>query len=160
MSEKLGLGYDLFDAVMNAREIQAKNLADKLVSYGNPVIIVGLAYKPNVKYVDGSYSMLVGHYVKEAGQKLFYHDPLCGENGPETDGPYTYLIAHDPDTAFLLSKRPTEGEDITIKFLKGSTIVDPWRRLYDVDGCKVVHYGNTRQSEAEVLQLKAVDGFK
>ena len=77
MSDNLGLGYDLFDAVMNAREIQAKNLADKLVSYGNPVIIVGLAYKPNVKYVDGSYSMLVGHYVKEAGQKLFYHDPLC-----------------------------------------------------------------------------------
>ena len=144
MSDNLGLGYDLFDAVMNAREIQAKNLADKLVSYGNPVIIVGLAYKPNVKYVDGSYSMLVGHYVKEAGQKLFYHDPLCGENGPETEGPYTYLIAHDPDTAFLLSKRPTEGEDITIKFLKGSTIVDPWRKIKDVDGCKVVHYGNTR----------------
>ena len=41
MSEKLGLGYDLFDAVMNAREIQAENLAEKLVSYGNPVIIVG-----------------------------------------------------------------------------------------------------------------------
>ena len=84
---------------------------------------------------------------KQLGHKLFYHDPLCGENGPETDGPYTYLIAHDPDTAFLMSKRPTEGEDITIKFLKGSTIVDPWRRIYDVDGCEVVHYGNTRISD-------------
>ena len=59
-----------------------------------------------------------------------------------------------------MSKRPTEGEDITIKFLKGSTIVDPWRRIFNVDGCTVVHYGNTRQSQAEVLQLKTVDGFK
>ena len=52
MAENLGLGYDLFDAVMKARQIQAENLAKKLVSYGNPVIIVGKAYKPNVKYID------------------------------------------------------------------------------------------------------------
>jgi|TARA_B110000444_G_scaffold248478_1_gene272384 UDPglucose 6-dehydrogenase len=146
MADNLELNYDLFDAVMKAREIQAENMAKKLVSYGKPIIIVGKAYKPNVKYIDGSYSILVGHYVEQLGQKLFYHDPLCGENGPETDGPYTYLIAHDPDVAFLLSKRPTEGEDITIQFQPGSTIVDPWRKMKDVNDCEVVHYGNTRIS--------------
>jgi UDPglucose 6-dehydrogenase len=160
MAGNLGLGYDLFDAVMKAREIQAENLAKKLVSYGNPVIIVGKAYKPNVKYIDGSYSILVGHYVKQHGQKLFYHDPLCGENGPETNGPYTYLIAHNPETSFLLSKRPTEGEDITIAFQPGSTIIDPWRKMDNIDNCTVVHYGNTRKTEADVLQLRSVDGFR
>lgn len=146
MAENLELNYDLFDAVMKAREIQAENMAKKLVSYNKPVIIVGKAYKPNVKYIDGSYSILVGHYVEQSGQKLFYHDPLCGETAPETDGPYTYLIAHDPDVAFLLSKRPTEGENITIQFQPGSTIVDPWRKMKDINGCEVVHYGNTRIS--------------
>ena len=144
MAENLGLGYDLFDAVMKAREIQAENLAKKLVSYNNPVIIVGKAYKPNVKYIDGSYSILVGHYVEKLGQKLYYHDPLCGEMAPETGGPYTYLMAHDPDVSFLLSKKPTEGEDIRIAFQPNSTIVDPWRKMETVDECRVVHYGNTR----------------
>jgi len=31
MAENLGLGYDLFDAIMLAREVQAKNMALKLV---------------------------------------------------------------------------------------------------------------------------------
>ena len=153
MADNLGLGYDLFDAVMNAREIQAENMAKKLVSYNKPVIIVGKAYKPNVKYIDGSYSILVGHYVEKLGQKLYYHDPLCGEMAPETGGPYTYLMAHDPDVSFLLSKKPTEGEDISIAFQPGSTIVDPWRKLKPVSNCEVVHYGNTRQAKAIQLNL-------
>jgi hypothetical protein len=26
----------------------------------------------------------------------------------------------------------------------GSVIVDPWRTISDVNGCTVIHYGNTR----------------
>ena len=28
----------------------------------------------------------------------------------------------------------------------GSVVVDPWRKLGNIPGCEVVHYGNTRQS--------------
>src|SRR5210317_447933 len=105
MAEELDLGYDLFDAIMKAREVQAKNLASKMVIEANPVIIVGKAYKPNVKYIDGSYSILVGHYVEQNGTQLYYHDPLCGETAPETAGPYTYLMAHDTSVSFLMSKK-------------------------------------------------------
>jgi hypothetical protein len=87
---------------------------------------------------------------------LYYHDPLCGETAPETDGPYTYLLAHDPETSFLLSKRPNEGEDISIAFQPGSTIVDPWRKMKSVAECDVVHYGNTRTAKHNVVQLKQV----
>ena len=31
MAEELDLGYDLFDAVMLSREVQAKNMADQLI---------------------------------------------------------------------------------------------------------------------------------
>ena len=63
MAQELGLGYDIFDAIMNAREIQAKNLAKFLVAtaleHNLPVLIHGVAYKPDVPYRDGSYSLLV-----------------------------------------------------------------------------------------------------
>ena len=157
MADNLGLGYDLFDAVMKAREIQAENLAKKLVSYGNPVIIVGKAYKPNVKYIDGSYSILVGHYVEQSGTQLYYHDPLCGETAPETAGPYTYLMAHDPAVSFLMSKKPTEGDDISIAFQPGSVIVDPWRKMKSVDQCQVVSYGNTRTDKKPKLVVLPVN---
>ena len=157
MADNLGLGYDLFDAVMKAREIQAENLAKKLISYGNPVIIVGKAYKPNVKYIDGSYSILVGHYVEQSGTQLYYHDPLCGETAPETAGPYTYLMAHDPAVSFLMSKKPTEGEDISIAFQPGSVIVDPWRKMKSVDQCQVVSYGNTRTDKKPELVVLPVN---
>ena len=53
MAEELNLGYDLFDSIMNAREIQAKNIALELVQHANEhnmqIVIHGKAYKPNVE---------------------------------------------------------------------------------------------------------------
>ena len=50
MAQKLDLGYDLFDSIMNAREKQAKNMAEFLVAKAKesdlPVLIHGVAYKP------------------------------------------------------------------------------------------------------------------
>src|SRR6056300_1965012 len=58
MAQKLDLGYDLFDSIMNAREKQAQNMAKFLVEQAKennlPVLIHGVAYKPNVEYQDGS----------------------------------------------------------------------------------------------------------
>ena len=70
MAQELDLGYDLFDAIMLAREVQAKNIATKLVIESNrlnlPIIILGQSYKPDVEYLDGSSSILVGHYCESA----------------------------------------------------------------------------------------------
>ncbi len=83
MSENLKLGYDLFDSIMEAREVQARNLAERLVRTGLPVVIVGKAYKPHVEYVAGSYSLLVGHYVEKFGVSVFYDDDYTGDKPPE-----------------------------------------------------------------------------
>jgi UDPglucose 6-dehydrogenase len=85
LAETLDLGYDLFDAIMTAREQQAKNMARfiydtaKQAGYLNSVYIHGKAYKPNVAYTEGSYSLLVGHYLEEMGVKPYYIDPLTEE---------------------------------------------------------------------------------
>ena len=145
MSENLGLGYDLFDAIMEAREVQARNLAEKLVRTGlENVIIVGKAYKPHVPYEAGSYSILVGHYVKEFGVNVYYDDEYTGDKPPENLGASAYLLAHDPATTFLGCLDPDPDKQQKDIFPKGSIIIDPWRKCPPISGCEVIHYGNTR----------------
>ena len=145
MSENLGLGYDLFDAIMAAREVQARNLAEKLVRTGMPnVVIVGKAYKPHVPYEAGSYSILVGHYVKEFGVPVYYDDDYTGDKPPEDLGAAAYLLGHDPETTFLGCLDPDPDKQGPSIFPEGSVIVDPWRKCPPIAGCDVIHYGNTR----------------
>ena len=148
MSENLGLGYDLFDAIMAAREVQARNLAERLVRTGLPnVVIVGKAYKPHVPYEAGSYSILVGHYVKEFGVNVYYDDDYTGDKPPEDLGPSAYLLGHDPETTFMGCLDPDPDKQGPSMFPEGSVIIDPWRKCPDIPGCTVVHYGNTRHKK-------------
>ena len=145
MSENLGLGYDLFDAIMAAREVQARNLAERLVRTGLPnVVIVGKAYKPHVPYEAGSYSILVGHYVKEFGVPVYYDDDYTGDKPPEDLGPAAYLLGHDPETTFMGCLDPDPDKQGPSIFPEGSVIIDPWRKCPPIPGCDVIHYGNTR----------------
>lgn len=147
MAENLGLGYDLFDAIMSAREIQAKNLAMALVDQANelnmPVVIHGKAYKPNVPYEIGSYSMLVGYYCEEAGFPVTYADPLTGDNYvPE--GPSVILMAHNAGITYDYAGID-KHQDLYFAIQPGSVVVDPWRQFKTSDtSIKVIHYGNTR----------------
>ena len=145
MGENLGLGYDLFDSIMEAREVQAMNLADALVKRNLPVVIVGKAYKPHVPYEEGSYSLLVGYYVEKVfGTPVYYDDDYTGDKPPDTLGPATYLLAHDPETTFLGCLDPDPDKQGSSIFPEGSVIIDPWRKCPNIPGCTVVHYGNTR----------------
>ena len=127
MAEKLGLGYDLFDAIMEAREKQAENMALRLVQLSNennlPIVILGKPYKPNVEYLDGSSSILVGHYVEKLGKKVEYD--------LETPIDAVYLLGH-------------LGKHHDYNFTDNSIVLDPWRK-YQSDKVKVIHYGNTRK---------------
>ena len=134
MAQKLGLGYDLFDAIMKAREVQAENMAIKCLQYGADVTIIGKAYKPGVPYTNGSASMLVGHYIKHHGGTVNYYDVHTGDLDLKTDTTEVYLIGYWDDYVK------------NIVFPPDTTVIDPWRRLRDdASGCKIIHYGNTRK---------------
>ena len=128
MSEKLGLGYDLFDSIMEAREVQAKNMATRLVElskeYDLPIIILGKSYKPDVDYLDVSSSILVSHYVNELGVQVDFD--------VETPKIAIYLLAHF-------------NKFHEYPFPKESIIVDPWRS-YKSEINSVIYYGNTRNT--------------
>jgi hypothetical protein len=159
---------------MRSREVQAENMAKKLVDLTTmgagvtppmPVIIVGKAYKPLVPYDAGSSSMLVGHYVAAQGAELYYLDEVMGEIPPQSvlENPAVYLLAHNPQITYgeqldfvksWYDQHRITGcdEALTVatangtqlQFAKGSVIVDPWRKTPELPGVNVVHYGNTR----------------
>ena len=147
MAQELNLGYDIFDAIMNAREIQAKNVALELVKYAEetnmPIFIHGKAYKPGVEYCDGSYSLLVGHYVEQQGHRVTYIDPLTGDD-VELGMPGIILLAHSASTTYKYMQEEGDSTDkLYCKIPSNSIVVDPWRN-FSSDTSKVIHYGNTR----------------
>jgi UDPglucose 6-dehydrogenase len=154
LAEEYDVGYDMFDTIMRAREIQAKNLADFLVvkaqKYNLPIIIHAKAYKPDVPYCIGSYSTLVGHYVRQAGHNVHYVDPLADDTRDVINSwywPAVILMAHNRHVTYGYT-----GEDCTDSFYydikPGSVIVDPWRSIpLDMKDMKVIHYGNTRGNQ-------------
>ena len=146
LAEELDLGYDLFNAIMTAREIQAKNLAKELVKHAKQnkmsIFIHGKAYKPGVEYCDGSYSLLIGHYCKELGYAPTYIDPLTGD---EINGCYgVVLLAHNRKVTYEY-RGFEELQSLYCTIEKGSIVVDPWR-TFKSDNHTVIHYGNTRES--------------
>jgi UDPglucose 6-dehydrogenase len=157
LAKEYDIGYDLFDTVMHAREIQAKNLAqflfDTALQDGKafsllPIVIHGKAYKPDVPYCIGSYSTLVGHYLEEMGVDVKYVDPLSDDPAnvvTTVDTPAVFLWAHNRKITYEY----TGDQQDTLPYCeiqKGSIIVDPWRKLSSTPDVKVVHYGNTRPS--------------
>jgi UDPglucose 6-dehydrogenase len=65
LSRELGLGYDLFGSVMTARERQAENMALEILRHGRMIYFTSDAYKPGTELIDGSYSLLIQHYIKK-----------------------------------------------------------------------------------------------
>jgi len=145
LAEKLDLGYDLFSSVMTAREVQAKNLAEELVKHAAlnnmPIYIHGKAYKPRVPYLDGSYSLLVGHYCEQAGHSPTYIDPYTGDDFQPT-APGVFLMAHSAEVTYEYTGM-TARDELYCSIPPFSVIIDPWRKMSS-SVSTVIHYGNTR----------------
>ena len=153
LAAEYDLGYDMFDTIMQAREMQARNLAEFLVeqakTHNLPIVIHGKAYKPDVPYCIGSYSTLIGHYIKQAGHPALYVDPMA-------DDPADVVVDFDKSAVVLMAHNRSVTYDYVAgdhadrfyyNIQPGSVIVDPWRRLpVNMPGMTVLHYGNTRRS--------------
>jgi UDPglucose 6-dehydrogenase len=153
LSQDLNLGYDLFQAIMGSRDAQALNMARRLTALAQehnlPVVIHGKAYKPYVSYEIGSYSLLVGHYVKHTGTPVSYYDPLTGDTVPP-DGPAVILLAHNPAVTYAGTGVEVTGDEFYFKFKPGSIVVDPWRSVKAIPDCRIVHYGNPKFNKPRI----------
>jgi len=151
LAEEYDIGYDMFDTIMAAREVQAKNMAHFLIDQARdknlPIVIHGKAYKPDVPYCIGSYSTLIGYYINEAGFSVSYLDPLADDQTDvvtEIKGPCVMLMAHNRLITYGYTG-DVRDDTFYAPIEAGSVIVDPWRKMSDMSGYEIVHYGNTRK---------------
>ena len=115
LAKDLGLGYDLFESIMTAREKQAENMAKEILKHGKNVCFTSDAYKAGTNLIDGSYSLLVQHYVIKHGGAIAsgFDDPV-----------HVLVRVHESDNI--------SADDKTIIF-------DPWRSYPKAHN--VVYYG-------------------
>jgi UDPglucose 6-dehydrogenase len=115
LAQELELGYDLFAAVMTARERQAENMAVEILKHGKNVFFSSNSYKPGTELVDGSYSLLVQHYIRKYGG----------------------LIASQQDDSVQVIVRVHESDNIVDNGIV--KIFDPWRSHPTAPN--VIYYG-------------------
>lgn len=156
LSYRLELGYDLFGAIMASREEQARRVAERLVDlqyyYDDeklPIFIHGKAYKPGVEYLEGSYSLLVGHYVEElTGVKPEYIDPLTGDTKHSAARGVILMAHHAPTTYSHSHVIGSDTQAFYCDILPESIVLDIWRSLTPTDlpdGVVLIRYGDTRE---------------
>jgi UDPglucose 6-dehydrogenase len=150
LAKEYDIGYDMFDTIMGAREIQAKNLAEFLLENADdkPIVIHGKAYKPDVPYCIGSYSTLIGYYIEQAGKTVKYIDPIADDRTNCVDNieqASIVLYAHNRYVTYGYTGQSAVMNDFYCDIPEGSIIVDPFRSLPKKSNkYEVIHYGNTR----------------
>jgi UDPglucose 6-dehydrogenase len=148
LADRLDLGYDLFDCIMTAREVQAERMALRCLKNGKNVTIIGKAYKPKVPYTNGSASMLVGHYIEKHGGHVNYYDKNTGDLDLKINWTEVYLIGYWENwVTSALNTIPRNSKSVVI--------IDPWRKITNhaiFNHYETIEYGNSR--------LKNVYGVK
>lgn len=137
LAQKLNLSYDLFGEMVKAREAQTEWLAELMQLERQDIgagtrqfVILGKAYKKGTNLTVGSPAILLNHILAEQDIPLasFHWDPHVDDTR-ETMGPSIILIGTNHD------------EFYSMKFPIGSTIIDPWGKLPEQAGCKVIRVG-------------------
>jgi UDPglucose 6-dehydrogenase len=135
LARKINLSYDLFESIMLCRERQSAFLADILLKKSKelelPVVILGVAFKPETNLTVGSPARLVAKIVEEIGVESFMIDDSVG----------TELLESKVSTlpgVYLIGCKHARYEQFT--FADGSYVVDPHRYInIDDDARYAVH---------------------
>ncbi len=118
LAKQFDLSANPFSFVMEARNHQAKWLADLLMSYHLPIVILGARYKYNSNLIDYSASFVVRDQITAHNRSVHIYDP--GAIDPQYHAKYK-----QQQSAFLIA--------VDDKFVhepiypEGSVVLDPWR---------------------------------
>jgi len=155
LADRLDLGYDLFDSIMTAREIQAERMALRCLKNGKNVNIIGKAYKPKVPYTNGSASMLVGYYIEKHGGNVNYYDENTGDLDLKKEWTEVYLIGYWENWVIhALNSIPSDCRSVVI--------IDPWRNISNhntINHFETIDYGNTRSRNVYGIEKRHYLGW-
>jgi UDPglucose 6-dehydrogenase len=120
LSDKVGLQYNFYDAIMTAREKQTEFLANLVEEQWKktslPVVLMGESFKANTAITVGSPAVLLGSILQEKGIPFSYFDPYSRPSLALTTDKSIFLVscAHD---SFMDLRLP-----------EGSILIDPHRK--------------------------------
>jgi len=129
LSRELKLPFDWFEGLMKCREANHEWLADLMVSYPLPKVILGYTFKSETNLTVGSPALLVKSLLEEKGAIAHLYDPDVDSKNTLPSGPAIYLIG--------CRKEEFVGWD----FPKGSIVLDPHRIIPDREGVQVIRIG-------------------
>lgn len=139
LAREIGLSYDVFGSIMEARQAQTAALAAMAAREARErelrVIILGKAYKPGTNLTYGSAARLLDEFLPALAQGGGPHyDPLVdADQEPPLEEAAVFLVATQ-HPHFACYDYPA-----------GSVIIDPFRYVPDKDGCTVVRIGEGRR---------------
>lgn len=141
LAQEYGLSYDLFGAMIAARENQTEWLAslcldEAMAGYESdtgkslPIVVLGKAYKKGTNLCLGSPAILLKNILDEFDDVKVDQWDLHVDGTERTfDEAAVFVVATDHDEFFAMT------------FPAGSVVIDPWGKMKDRDGVKVVRVG-------------------
>ena len=135
LAKKLDLRYDFFEDLMIARESQTDWLADLIEEQcffeqsDLPVFILGKSFKPETNIQTGSPSILLQNILEERAIKVEMYDPYTDIDD---------MIPDEVGVYFIGTKHP---DFLDFPYPQGSTVLDPWRYIPDIEGVNVIRIG-------------------
>jgi len=139
LSKELDLSHDWFNNIMKQRENQTDWLADLIEEHSNglPINILGKSFKPETNITTGSPSILLQNILEERGHPVFIWDPYVDESWEDIKSMYDDS-ENESQLYFIGTKHP---DFTSFPYEKGSVIIDPWRYIPEIEGCKVISIG-------------------
>lgn len=128
LAHHLNLSYDLFGAMVHARESQTEWLAKlclELSERGDeklPVIVLGRAYKAGTNLTIGSPAVLLKNILDESGGEVLQWDPYV-------DDPESAVQVLARRAVFVIGTNHDEFYSPEFKLPSGSYVIDPWGRF-------------------------------
>jgi len=111
--------FNIFDVINFGRDQQTAWLADQVMQHraGRPVVLLGMAFKPNTNQTQGSPAILLANILRQRGIFPILHDPAIRPDAELPTAPALYFI----------STNWKQYKDF--KFQPGDTVIDPWRMI-------------------------------
>ncbi len=129
LADELGLSYNIFDALMMARESHMEWLeeefVDAMMKNDLPGIILGHSFKPRVNMQDGSAAILLANLLRRDGVEFEHY---------ERDYPLPL-----PKAVYIIATKHAHYQELN--FPAGSVVIDPFGYIPRRKGVEIIWIG-------------------
>lgn len=132
VAKQVNLSYDIFTALMKAREAHIEWFVDIIVEQHEkrrlPILILGKTFKPETNITTGSAAILLANLLSDREVAFAHFDPYV-------DGPSIEI--EDPHLIFIATDHPYDFGEIPT----GSVVIDPFGSVPELPEVKIIRLG-------------------